>query len=146
MTTVTSKRYEINAARLETISTAMLIVCSMALIGLGTLKPPDLDWSLKMSLGCFAVGLPASCLGFMVGLERRYFGKSLLNFTDYPIMILLAIMILVEIFAPLLGVGFLFWHFSDFHGMVFGISSLTSIGIYLYISGVVDKELSKLSE
>ena len=88
-TPVTNKQYEINAARLETISTAMLIVCSMALIGLGTLKPPDLDWSLKMSLGCFAVGLPASCLGFMVGLERRYFGKSLLNFTDYPIMILL---------------------------------------------------------
>jgi len=147
MTTETSKQHEIHAARLETISTAALIVCSMALIGLSTLKPSDLDWSLKVSLGCFAVGLPASCFGFMVVLERKHLGKSISGFADHYIFtILFFITIMVEIFAPLFGVFFLFRHFSDFHGIIFGISSLSSIGIYLYISGVVDKELSKLSE
>jgi len=146
-TPVTNKRYEISAARLETISTAALIVCSMALIGLSTLKPSDLDWSLKMSLGCFAVGLPASCFGFMIVLERKHLGKSPSCFADhYILMILLFMTIMVEIFAPLVGVFFLFQHFSDFHGMVFGISSIALILLYLYVSGVVDKELSKSSE
>lgn len=79
MSEQSEKLYRTNAMRLENISTAMLFVCSAILFGLSPLKPEELDWILKLVLYCVAIALPASALGFMIKLEREYFGKSLFN-------------------------------------------------------------------
>ncbi len=143
-TPVTNKQYEINAARLETISTAALIVCSMALIGLITLDINTLnsDLSLQISLGCFAIALPSSCLGFMVGLERKHFGKpihGLLTKFDNRLLELTSASLALSV----VGVILLFFHFSSLHGYIFLAATFISWYSYHRLYTAVDREISR---
>jgi EamA domain-containing membrane protein RarD len=143
-TPVTSKQYEINAVRLEKASMSALIICSMSLIGLITLDINTLnsDLSLQISLGCFAIALPSSCLGFMVGLERKHFGKpihGLLTKFDNRLLELTS----ASLVLSMVGVILLFFHFSSLHGFTFLAATVTSWYGYHRLYTAVDREISR---